>query len=223
MRRQHPKVPGPKHYIFFGFGNSIVYFRNKLEMDDLEIVSGLLDDPQRRQIVEKELYTKYVHFIKEGINHYHLNYEDSFSAYSDAVLTVIHNVKGGTFSQKSSIKTYLYKIYSNKCIDLIRRNTSVKDKVNQSSASPELLEQMPDKVKSVIEKLIHQQRISELKRNIQEIGDKCKQVLMLFQDSYSDGEIADLLGYNNASVAKVTRLRCLQKMKERMKHFISHE
>ncbi|HTE24152.1 RNA polymerase sigma factor [Flavitalea sp.] len=192
-------------------------------MDDLEIISGLVDDPQRRQIVEKELYSKFVYFINEGINHYNLNYEDSFSAYSDAILTLIHNVKNRIFSQKSSIKTYLHKIYSNKCIDLIRKNSTVKDKVNQSVSKPELLDQIPDKVRSVIENLIQDQRITAIRKNIQEIGDKCKQILMLFQDDYSDKEIADLLGYNSASVAKVTRLRCMQKIKEKMKNFISHE
>jgi RNA polymerase sigma factor (sigma-70 family) len=192
-------------------------------MDDQEIISGLHDDIHRRQIFEKELYSKYVYFIREGISHYHLTYDDSFSAYSDAVLTVVHNVQDQTFAQRSSIKTYLYKIFSNKCIDLVRKNTSGKGKVNQSAAAPELLVQMPDKVRSVIESLIEDQRIQALRQNIEKIGEKCKQILLLFQDGYSDREIAELTGYNNASVAKVSRLRCLDKIREKMKGFINYE
>lgn len=208
---------------FFGIEFSKVYFRNKVEMDDQDIIAGLTDDIHRRQIFEKELYSKYVYFIREGIHHYHLSYDDSFSAYSDAVLTAVHNVQDEIFAQRSSLKTYIYKIFSNKCIDIVRKNTSGKGKVNQSASSPELLVQMPDNVRSVIEDLIEDQRVQVLRQHIEKIGEKCKQVLLLFQDGYSDREIAEITGYNNASVAKVSRLRCLEKIREKMKGFINYE
>ena len=192
-------------------------------MEDFEILHGLGNDMNRREVFEKELYSKYMYLIKDGIYRYKLSYDDSFSAYSDAVLTVIHSFQRQTFEQRSSIKTYLTSIFYNKCIDLVRKNTSAKGKLNQAVSTPDLLTQMPDKVKSVIENLIKDQRVQALLKNFETIGEKCKKILLLYQDDYNDRDIAEKIGYNNAGVVKVTRLRCLEKLKEKMKGFINNE
>jgi RNA polymerase sigma-70 factor (ECF subfamily) len=190
-------------------------------MQDEEIIEGLLARNNQRQIYEKELYVKYNYFIDEGCRKYNMSFDDSFSAYSDAVLSVIHNVINSSFANRSSLKTYLYKVFSNKCIDFIRKKTTIKEKVNVSAVEPELLGQLPDSAKIVIERLIDKQKVNALKQYLSEIGERCREILLLFQDGYSDKEIAEQLAYNSASVAKVTRLRCLEKMRERMKPFIS--
>ncbi|HET9278174.1 MAG TPA: sigma-70 family RNA polymerase sigma factor, partial [Flavitalea sp.] len=190
---------------------------NKAEMEDQEIADGLASGYSRRQIFEKELYSKYKYFIQEGCRNYKLSLDDSFSAYTDAVLSVIHNVIERNFGNRSSLKTYLYKVFSNKCIDFVRKKTTNKEKVNISAVEPELLGQLPDSARIVVEKLIDNQKVLALKQYLSEIGEKCKQILLLFQDGYSDKEIAEQLAYNSASVAKVTRLRCLEKIREKMR------
>ena len=190
-------------------------------MQDQEIVEGLASGYSRRQAFEKELYSKYNYFIDEGCRKYKMSFDDSFSAYSDAVLSVIHNVIDSSFANRSSLKTYLYKVFTNKCIDFIRKKTTIKEKVNVSALEPELLGQLPDSAKIVIERLIDNQKMFAVKQYLTEIGEKCKQILLLFQDGYSDKEIAEQLAYNSPSVAKVTRLRCLDKIREKMKQFIS--
>lgn len=190
---------------------------NKAEMQDHEIVDGLASGYSHRQTFEKELYTKYKYFIQEGCRNYKLSLDDSFSAYTDAVLSVIHNVIERNFGNRSSLKTYLYKVFSNKCIDFVRKKTTNKERVNISAVEPELLGQLPDSARIVVEKLIDNQKLLALKQYLSEIGEKCKQILLLFQDGYSDKEIAEQLAYNSASVAKVTRLRCLEKIREKMR------
>ena len=189
-------------------------------MHDKEIIDGLTNNSNQRLHFEKVLYLQYRYFIDEGIKKYRLDHEDSFSAYSDAVLSVIKNVVNHTFSNNSSLKTYLFQIFSNKCIDLIRKKTTNTQKVNQSATEPELLSHLPDKSRSIIEKLIDHQKMQEIRRYLQEIGEKCKEILLLFEDGYTDKEIAERLSYNTASVAKTTRMRCLERMKDRMKNTI---
>jgi len=190
-------------------------------MQDQEIIVGLTERIGQRHLFEKELYSKYNYFINEGSRKYHLSFDDSFSAYSDAVLSVIHNIIHKNFGNRSSLKTYLYKVFSNKCIDVVRKRTTIKEKVNVSWSEPELLGHLPDSAKIVIEKLIDKQKITVLQQYLEVIGQKCKQILLLFQDGYTDKEVAEQLAYNSASVAKVTRLRCLEKIRERMKPFIN--
>ena len=193
-------------------------------MQDREIIDGLVINSSQRQHFEKALYLQYRYFIEEGSRKYKLSYEDSFSAYSDAVLSVIKNIINQSFNNNSSLKTYLFQVFSNKCIDLIRKRTTNIQKVHQSVAEPELLSHLPDKSKNVIEKLIEQQKLLEIRQHLEVIGEKCKEILLLFEDGYTDKEIAEKLSYNSASVAKTTRLRCLDKIKEKMKNvFINHE
>ena len=193
-------------------------------MEDTEIINGLLLNNNQRLSYEKALYQQYRYFIQEGCRKHGVSYEDSFSAYSDAVLSLILNVRNARFDGRSSLKTYLFQIFSNKCIDLLRKNTTNKNKANQSVGEPELLSHLSDGARSVIEKLIDRQKTAAIRQYLETIGEKCKEILLLFEDGYTDNEIAERLAYNTAAVAKTTRLRCLEKIKDKMKNLVgNHE
>lgn len=186
-----------------------------MDITDEHITDGLKSDNIKRPYFEKELYLKYKYFIDEGCRKFRLSYEDSFSAYSDSVMSVIHNIIADDFEKRSLLKTYLFQIFSNKCIDQVRKNMAVKQSVHQPTVTPELLGQLPDAARSAIEKMIDQQKLEQMKHYLEEIGDKCKEILLLFEDGYTDNEIAKKLVYNNAAVVKTTRLRCLDKLKQK--------
>lgn len=193
-------------------------------MQDTEIITGLMQNGHARLSYEKAFYQQYSYFIGEGCRKYSLGHEDGFSAYSDAVLAAILNIRNGSFGNHSSLKTYLYQIFSNKCIDLVRKKTTNKEQVHQSASDPELLGHLSDAAKTVIEKLIDRQKMQAIKQYLEVIGEKCKEILLLFEDGYTDAEIAATLSYNNAAVAKTTRLRCLDKIREKMKNLVrQHE
>lgn len=81
-------------------------------MNDATIINGLTGDYKQRANFEKELYHQYQYFIREGCRKYQLTQEDGFSAYSDAVLSAIHNIINGKFDNTFSLKTYLFQIFS---------------------------------------------------------------------------------------------------------------
>ena len=84
---------------------------------DLQILQGLKADYKERLEQEKILYWQYSYFIEEGCKKYNLSNDDSFSAYSDTVLSAIHNIIANRFDGRSSLKTYLFQIFS-KCFFL---------------------------------------------------------------------------------------------------------
>ena len=184
---------------------------------DTEILTGLQSGYKQRVVQEKNLYNCFYYFINEGCKKYNLSNEDGFSAYSDAVLSVIHNIIDNRFDGRSSLKTYLFQIFSNKCIDLVRKNTTNKQQVHQSMVMPELMGQLPDNTRIIIERLIDRQKQEAIAQNLETMGQKCREILLLFEDGLTDREIAEELEYNNAAVAKTTRLRCLEKLKEKVK------
>ena len=184
---------------------------------DNEIIKNLTSGYAARIRQEKSLYEEFFYFVNEGCRKYNLTYEDSFSAYSDAFLSAVLNIASGRFDGRSSIKTYLFQIFSNKCIDLIRKSTTNKQQVFKTMELPELMNQLPDGARTAVEKMVNGEQRLALKDSMEKIGDRCKELLLMFEDGYTDKEIADHLQYNNAAVVKTTRLRCLDKLRERVK------
>ncbi len=187
---------------------------------DLQILDGLKAGYKQRTEQEKKLYHQYSYFIGEGCKKYNLTNDDSFSAYSDALLSAIHNIVAGNFDGRSSLKTYLFQIFSHKCIDLVRKNTTNKQQVHQTVPVPEMLEQLPDGARNIVQHMIDSQKKAALKKHLEIMGEKCREILMLFEDGLTDREIAEELQYNSAAVAKTTRLRCLDKLRESMSHLL---
>jgi RNA polymerase sigma factor (sigma-70 family) len=183
---------------------------------DSDILFGLKAGYKQRTAYERILYNQYAYFIDEGCRKQSINYDESFSAYSDAVLSAIHNIINNHFDGRSSIKTYLYQIFSNKCIDLVRKSSTNKHQVHKTMPVPEMMNQLPDGAKTSIEKLMHNELKTKIKMQLGTIGKKCKELLLMFEDGLTDKEIAQELSYNNAAVVKTTRLRCLEKLREKV-------
>jgi RNA polymerase sigma factor (sigma-70 family) len=193
----------------------MIPFINKI-IDDDKIIEGLQIGGPQRHFYEKELYKKYLYFISLGVKKHRLPVDDVSSAYSDTIIILIDNIVSGKFEGRSSLKSYAFQIFSNRCVDLIRKITTNKSTVNKTSDIDSLVTVLPDKTRSVIQGLIDKNLRSLLLQKLNEIGEKCKSLLLLFEDGYSDKEIAGILAYNSADVVKTSRLRCLEKLKQKV-------
>ena len=182
---------------------------------DTEIINDLQENYSARMAAEKIFYNRYTYFIEEACRKHNLSYDDSFSAYSDAVLSTIHNIILNKFDGRSTLKTYLFQIFSNKCVDYIRKKTTYKHQVHYNTIDSELIGQLPDTARTIVDKLIDHQKQHIVKQQLETIGSKCKEILLLFEDCFTDKQIAIELQYSNAAVAKTTRLRCLEKLREK--------
>ena len=80
-----------------------------------------------------------------------------------------------------------------------------------------MLNLLPDNAKSIVEKMIENYKADVVRNKLDEMGDKWKQMLLLYEDGCTDADIAEQTGYQNALVAKTSRLRCLQKLKQKVR------
>lgn len=183
---------------------------------DAEILAGLQMGGPARRSFEELLYTSFYYLTREGERKYNLSTDDSASAYSDAVIAVIDNVVAGRFDSRASLKTYISQIFYNKCVDLRRKNTTNKERVHHTSDLDAMLLLLPDNARNAVQQLIDNNNRALLRRKLAEIGEKCRELLLLFEDGYPDREIAAMLHYNSAEVVKVSRRRCLDKLREKM-------
>jgi RNA polymerase sigma-70 factor (ECF subfamily) len=187
---------------------------DSLHPEDREILSNLALTGIARRRSEDLLFTKYQYFVREGMIKYHINEEEALDSYCEAVVSFIREVQIGRFEGRSSLKTYLYKIFLNKCVDLLRKNSTNKNSIFLTSFITDRIEQFSDNSRTILQRLIDKSDHQKLRKQMELIGEKCHKMLLLWADSYSDREIAAELQINSANVVKTSRLRCLEKLKQ---------
>jgi RNA polymerase sigma factor (sigma-70 family) len=187
-------------------------------LSDDTIVAGILSDGMLQRATENKLYEQFFYFIKDATFKHQLLEDEAGSIYTDTILAFIENVRNGRFEGKSSLKTYLFQIFSNKCVDFLRKTTTNKMSIHDTQPIENWHLTAPDESKNILQKLISDNEINVLKEKIKLLGEKCRQMLMAWGDGFSDNKIAEELGYQSANVAKVSRLRCMDKLREMYKN-----
>ncbi len=183
-------------------------------------MAGIRSGGTQRRLFENKLYEKYDYLIADGVRKHRLTEDDCASAYSDSVLTLFEHITTGRFEGRSELKTYLYQIFSNKCVDAIRKKTTNRSSVHDALSLDDTLLQLPDEARSAVQRLIAQSDVDALHRHLRSIGDKCRAMILAWGEGYSDDEIAQTMGYNTAAVAKTSRLRCIEKLRERYRDML---
>jgi RNA polymerase sigma-70 factor (ECF subfamily) len=163
---------------------------------------------------EEGLFNEYAYFIQDGMRKHRLSEEEAFDAYSDSVLVAINSISNETFKGDSSVKSYLYKIFHNKCVDLFRRNSTNKNSMNRAQSINEQLFHLSDKSRSIVQTLIERTEWKILSEKLAQLGEDCRKMLLLWADSHSDNEIAVVMKYKTAQVVKTSRLRCMMKLRQ---------
>ncbi|MCY7357164.1 MAG: sigma-70 family RNA polymerase sigma factor [Rudanella sp.] len=189
------------------------FFSNSLS--DAELIDGLRIGGINRRLFENSLYDQYAYLIREGVRRHRLDEEETATAYADTVLSVIDQIVTGRFEGRAGLKTYLTQIFSNKCVDGIRKKSTNKESVHRQGVEIDgSLLQVPDETGSAIQQLIAQHDAQQLRERMKLLGDKCRAMLLAWAEGFTDDDIAREHHYNSAAVAKTSRLRCLEKLRD---------
>jgi RNA polymerase sigma-70 factor (ECF subfamily) len=191
----------------------------QLSSSEQELINNLQAGPVERNKAENQLFNQYAYFIREGIKKYHLTEEESFDAYSDTILQAIELIIGQTFRGDASLDTYLHKIFYNKCVDNHRKKTSKKRTVHQTADLTDWIYRLPDQAQPVIESLMLKYDQAVLKQKLNQLGDTCRKLLLLWIEGYSAQEMQAALGFKSTDVVKTSRLRCMDKLKQLYKGY----
>jgi RNA polymerase sigma-70 factor (ECF subfamily) len=190
------------------------FLKPTLSPDEREIIDSIGQNGSERKKGEESLFNRYAYFIKEAIHKYSLPEEDAFDLYSDTIISAIEKIASGSFQGRSSLKTWLYSIFHNKYVDFLRKRSTNKSSIHHTLSMSDLLMEISDHTKTIIQKLVDKTDHEVLKQKLAQLGDSCRQMLMLWADGYSDKEIAGLMEYKTSDVVKTSRLRCLEKLKQ---------
>lgn len=205
------------YLVFVNLGDEPILvnlFKQLIASDEREIIDSITQSAVDRKKGEERLFTRYAYFIKEATYKYSLSREDSFDLYSDTIIAAIEKIVDGSFQKQSSLKTWLYSIFHNKYVDLIRKKSTNKNSIHHTQSISDMFLQISDHAKTIIQKLVDKADYDTLRQKLSQIGDNCRQMLLLWADEYTDKEIAALMEYKTPDVVKTSRLRCLDKLKK---------
>jgi RNA polymerase sigma factor (sigma-70 family) len=181
---------------------------------DQQIIEQLRQSGTDKRRSEEQLFNRFAYFIREGMTKHALSEDESFNAYSDSILAALENISNTHFEARASLKTYIYQIFHNKCVDLLRKRTTNRNSVHQAETISDRLMLLSDTARSVVQKLIDKADWNQLREKLKQLEEKCRQLLMYWGENYSDKEIALLLNYKTADVVKTSRLRCLERLRK---------
>lgn len=180
---------------------------------DESLIDDICAGGGRQEQGIRRLYEMNYSLVRTGRTQYRsLDEADVLSAYNSAIISLRKQLLNGSFRGDSSLATYLTRIFTNKCIDQLRKLKSTRD-----TAPMEYARELEDETPDALSKLIQSDRVEHIRRHLLAIGEVCKQILL---DSeyygYSAEEIAKRIGFSSAASVNSKKYTCLQKLRERL-------
>lgn len=172
--------------------------------NDEEIIQAVKTGGAKRQQAIRFLYNtnqdlmnKVIHFVKKNTG----NEQDGQDMFHEGIIVLDRNIRQDKFRGESSLSGYLFSICRLLWMNQIRKKgkTELRDDtmtMDQAEIdNPESLS-MKEEKKELLRKVINQ------------LGERCKKILELWQLSYSMQEIADKLGFSSAAMATKNKYKC---------------
>lgn len=145
--------------------------------------------------------------------------EDALDVYQDVIIIFYENIVEGKVQQlRSQLRTYLFGIGRILIIKRFNENQRTELMGEDESAAdlPEISEG------DIRLELNDRQRV--LREAIDQLGEKCRDLLLLFYyHRYATEAIIEELGYKNPEVVKSQKARCMRSLRERFVKHLNHD
>lgn len=179
---------------------------------DKDIIAGILKGGIPKEKALKIIYSSHLGYIHKGVNTYRLTENNAIDAYNDAVLGLMQQVMKGSFDGKARLSTYLFKIFHFKCVDKIK-----KKQTNEHVIWEDAFPQLQDASKDFLRRIISTEEWEHTKGLLKQLGEKCRQMMLLAAQGYRPAEIAVEMGLKNAQTAKTRKYKCAERFRELLK------
>jgi RNA polymerase sigma-70 factor (ECF subfamily) len=173
-------------------------------MDDRTFIERIRTGGSLMQKTIAWFYHEHFSLVYKKTASHQLDKDQAIDAYSDAVTALVENIRENRFRGESKCSTYFIRIFNNKCIDLIRKNTT--NKIFRNSVSLEDFRQDVSQEETTADEL------TDVGDFFDRLSDICRNVLMDWSDGFSMEDIAAKNGLKNAHTARSKRYNCLQQL-----------
>ena len=125
--------------------------------------------------------------------------------FHDTIIQLVKSIRMGKYQGDSPILVYFMGIYRNKCREALRQTTGVR-------ATLEIPAQDIADLQSPLDFILNDGLKALLRKIIQRLDDKCKELLTLWSQKYSMKEISEQMQLSNQRIAITYNARCKKKL-----------
>jgi RNA polymerase sigma factor (sigma-70 family) len=180
----------------------------KQAFTDAELISSLASNNGSDDAI-RFLYREHFELLRRYIVNNSGNEQDGEDIFQEVMVAFVNLVKAGKFRGESSIKTFLFSLNKNIWLNELKRR-------GRAMAREEKYEKQTDREQPTVDVAmeLHQTK-TELMQVIDELGENCKKILLLFYfENRSMKEIVNHLPYENEQVVRNKKSKCLKKLEE---------
>ncbi|MCE7925586.1 MAG: sigma-70 family RNA polymerase sigma factor [Haliscomenobacteraceae bacterium CHB4] len=135
--------------------------------------------------------------------------DDAQDVFQEALVLFDRNLREGRFEGKSTLATYFVAIAKWRWVTLRRQQGRYRE------LSPA---QYDGEVESAETETLRTEHRELLTEAMGHIGERCRELLRLYQLDYTMEEIAQKMGYSGADVAKKEAYRCRMRLREHLEN-----
>jgi RNA polymerase sigma factor (sigma-70 family) len=180
----------------------------KEDFTDAELISSLTNSSGMDAAI-RFLYREHFELLSRYILNNSGNEQDAEDIFQDVIVAFVNLVQAGKFRGESSIRTFLFSLNKNIWLNEIKRKGRAlvrEEKYERQNVKDEVTADMAMEI---------QQTKEGLMEVIDELGDKCKKILLLFYfENKSMKEIVAELPYENEQVVRNKKSKCLKKLEQ---------
>lgn len=174
---------------------------------DEALIAGIQSGGAAREDALKRIYL--LPGLREAVIRHVLDHggdrQDAQDIFQESMVLLDRNLREGRFEGKSALSTYFVAIAKWRWVTVRRQRG------RYTEFSPA---QYDDEVDSPEAETIRSEYRELFQEALAQIGDRCRELLQLYQLEFSMEEIAERMQYNNADVAKKEAYRCRMRFRE---------
>ncbi|MCB0835574.1 MAG: sigma-70 family RNA polymerase sigma factor [Bacteroidetes bacterium] len=181
------------------------------KIPDSELLRMIKNGEREQETAISYLYEAYYNFVFTGSKKNKISIEEAQDVYSDAIITFRNHVLQDRYRGEAKISTYIFSIFSRRCIDVFRKNST-----NIVDIEKDLPVHIEDPSFSALKSLLIDEEISHLNEYLHKLSETCRRLLLDFYYwGYSQTEIAERLQLKNPHTVAAKKYTCFQQL---MKH-----
>lgn len=175
----------------------------KPEFTDEQLVAAISAGGPGRETALKAIYEDgdLKRMVAAFVRNHQGNATDGQDMFHEGMIVLDRNIREGKFRGEAPVKGYLYSICRFLWMNQLRKQA------HTSSVAEMPLSNEHDTLTPEVT-LVTEERKTVLNRLLQELGERCQQILELWKLSYSMEEIAVSLGFSSADMARKAKYRC---------------
>lgn len=197
----------------FSSQNTIKRMKPNNQTDE-RIISDILAGGRKRMEALQTIYKnrQLRDMVSSFIKNNKGNAEDGQDIFHDGMIALDQNIRNGKFRGESPLDGYLYSICRFLWMNQLRKKTRTvtMETLPQADDAPPV--ETPEGI------FLDEERKDALNRLMEKIGERCSKILELWKLSYSMEEIAELLGFSSAGMARKAKYRCHASLLEQIKN-----